>query len=162
MNQPLHAIEVQTLEGQSKTLEEYRGSVLLIVNTASKCGYTPQLDGLQKLYEKYQDRGLVVLGFPCNQFLKQEPGSESEIGAFCQKNYGVSFPMHSKIKVNGADRPPPLQEAQEGSARHLRDRDDQVELHQVPRRSGGQRGQALRDPHLPKDMAKDIEALLPA
>jgi len=91
----------KTLEGQDVSLADYRGQVLLIVNTASKCGFTPQYAGLETLYEKLHPKGLTVLGFPCNQFGQQEPGSESEIGAFCMKNYGVSFPMFAKVDVNG-------------------------------------------------------------
>ncbi|MGD0143279.1 MAG: glutathione peroxidase [Rhizomicrobium sp.] len=91
----------KTIDGKDVTLADYRGQVLLIVNTASKCGFTPQYAGLETLYEKLHGRGLTVLGFPCNQFGKQEPGSESEIGSFCVKNYGVSFPMFAKIDVNG-------------------------------------------------------------
>jgi glutathione peroxidase len=91
----------KTLDGQDVPLAEYRGQVLLIVNTASKCGFTPQYAGLETLYEKLHPKGLTILGFPCNQFGQQEPGSESEIGAFCTKNYGVSFPMFAKIDVNG-------------------------------------------------------------
>ena len=91
----------KTLEGQDVPLADYRGQVLLIVNTASKCGFTPQYAGLETLYEKLHPKGLTVLGFPCNQFGQQEPGSESEIGAFCMKNYGVSFPMFAKVDVNG-------------------------------------------------------------
>jgi glutathione peroxidase len=83
------------------SLGEFRGSVLLIVNTASKCGFTPQYAGLEKLFQTYKTRGFQVLGFPCNQFGAQEAGSEEKIGAFCQKNYGVSFPMFAKIEVNG-------------------------------------------------------------
>jgi len=85
----------------STSLGEFRGSVLLIVNTASKCGFTPQYAGLEKLFQTYKTRGFQVLGFPCNQFGAQEAGSEEKIGAFCQKNYGVSFPMFAKIEVNG-------------------------------------------------------------
>ncbi len=99
--------EAKALDGTPLKLSEYTGKVLLIVNTASKCGFTPQYAGLEQVYERFRDRGLVVLGFPCNQFGEQEPGSESEIGAFCQKNYGVSFPMFEKIDVNG-DRAHPL------------------------------------------------------
>jgi glutathione peroxidase len=91
----------KTLDDKDVPLGEYRGQVLLIVNTASKCGFTPQYAGLEKLYEKLHPKGLTVLGFPCNQFGQQEPGSESEIGAFCVKNYGVSFPMFAKVDVNG-------------------------------------------------------------
>ena len=93
--------EARSLAGKPVALRDYQGKVLLIVNTASKCGFTPQYEGLEALYEKYRDRGLVVLGFPCNQFGEQEPGSADEIGAFCQRNYGVSFPMFEKIDVNG-------------------------------------------------------------
>lgn len=97
-----HDFEARSLEGKPVALRDYQGKVMLIVNTASKCGFTPQYEGLEALYRKYHDRGLVVLGFPCNQFLTQEPGSAQEIGSFCQKNYGVSFPMFEKIEVNGA------------------------------------------------------------
>ena len=101
MPSSLHEIEVERLAGGTTKLGEYAGKVLLIVNTASQCGLTPHYAGLEKLYETYKDRGLVVLGFPCNQFGAQEPGSAEEIGAFCEKNYGVSFPMFAKIDVNG-------------------------------------------------------------
>jgi glutathione peroxidase len=90
-----------SLDGNPVALRDYTGKVLLIVNTASKCGFTPQYEGLEALYQQYRDRGLAVLGFPCNQFGAQEPGTADEIGSFCQKNYGVSFPMFEKIDVNG-------------------------------------------------------------
>jgi glutathione peroxidase len=95
-----------TLAGEQQALAEYKGKVVLVVNTASQCGFTPQYAGLEELYRDYADRGLVVLGFPCNQFGHQEPGGAEEIGAFCEKNYGVSFPMFDKIDVNGADAHP--------------------------------------------------------
>jgi glutathione peroxidase len=95
-----------TLEGREQELADYKGSVVLVVNTASQCGLTPQFAGLESLYEKYVDQGLVILGFPCNQFAGQEPGTADEIGAFCQRNYGVSFPMFDKIDVNGAGAHP--------------------------------------------------------
>ena len=98
--------EAETLDRTPKKLADFRGKVLLVVNTASQCGFTPQYAGLEKLYERYKDQGLVILGFPCNQFGAQEPGSAAEIGAFCQKNYGVSFPMFAKIEVNGASAHP--------------------------------------------------------
>ena len=94
------------LDGHEEKLADYRGQVLLIVNTASACGFTPQYAGLEALYEKLHSEGLAILGFPCNQFGAQEPGSEAEIGAFCQKNYGVTFPMFSKIEVNGSGAHP--------------------------------------------------------
>ncbi len=92
--------------GDEQPLDAYRGQVLLIVNTASKCGFTPQFEGLETLYKEYHDRGLTILGYPCNQFGKQDPGSNDEIQEFCQLNYGVSFPMFGKIEVNGADADP--------------------------------------------------------
>jgi glutathione peroxidase len=95
-----------TLAGQEQPLAAYAGKVVLVVNTASQCGFTPQLAGLQQLQETYADRGFTVLGFPCNQFGGQEPGSADEIGAFCQRNYGVEFPMFAKVDVNGADAHP--------------------------------------------------------
>src|SRR5579859_6111008 len=85
--------EAETLEGATKSLADYEGKVLLVVNTASQCGFTPQYAGLEKLYQTYKERGLMVLGFPCNQFGAQEPGGAAEISAFCEKNYGVCFPM---------------------------------------------------------------------
>jgi glutathione peroxidase len=98
------------LSGELQDLAQYEGKVVLIVNTASKCGFTYQYEGLEALYEQYKDQGLVVLGFPCNQFGEQEKGADGEIANFCQKNYGVSFPMFSKIDVNGDDTAPLYQE----------------------------------------------------
>jgi len=98
--------DAQTINGQRVKLGRYKGKVLLIVNTASQCGFTPQFDGLQALWQAYEDKGLVVLGFPSNEFGAQDPGSNDEIASFCQLNYGVSFPMMSKIEVNGAGAHP--------------------------------------------------------
>ena len=103
MSGEIYNIPVKTIDGMETTLEAYRGKVLLIVNVASKCGFTPQYKGLEAIYQKYKDQGLVVLGFPCNQFGGQEPGTEAEIQSFCSLNYGVSFPMFAKVDVNGAD-----------------------------------------------------------
>lgn len=97
---------VKTITGETTTLAGYKGRVLLIVNTASQCGLTPQYKGLQELYERYQEQGLVVLGFPCNQFAGQEPGSEEEIAQFCESNYGVTFPLFAKVDVNGPNTHP--------------------------------------------------------
>jgi len=102
----VYDFEAQTITGQSVKLSEHRGKVMLIVNTASKCGFTPQFEGLEKLWQAYKDRGLIVLGFPCNQFGGQDPGANSEIASFCQLNYGVSFPMMAKIDVNGPQAHP--------------------------------------------------------
>jgi glutathione peroxidase len=102
----IYQFTMKSLTGQDIPLSTYKGKVVLIVNTASKCGLTPQYKDIEALYEKYKDKGLVVLGFPANDFLRQEPGSDSEIGEFCQKNYGVSFPMFSKIEVTGSTKHP--------------------------------------------------------
>ena len=102
----IYSFSARTLGGEEVSLERYQGKVLLIVNTASECGFTPQYAGLQKVYDTYAARGLAVLGFPCNQFGKQEPGDAAQIGAFCEQNYGVTFPMFSKIDVNGANAHP--------------------------------------------------------
>ena len=105
----LHALTLTTLDGKPQPLAAYKGKVLLAVNVASACGYTPQYAGLQKLYEAYRDRGLVVLGFPCNQFGAQEPGSAAEIQSFCQKNFGVTFPLFEKLEVKGPGKAPVYQ-----------------------------------------------------
>jgi glutathione peroxidase len=97
----IYDFEVKTIDGQPRKLDAYRDRVLLIVNVASKCGYTPQYAGLEALYRKYKDKGFVVMGFPCNQFGQQEPGNEAEIKNFCTQNYGVTFPMFARIEVNG-------------------------------------------------------------
>jgi glutathione peroxidase len=106
MQADVWGFEAQTIGGQRVRLSRYQGKVLLIVNTASQCGFTPQFDGLQALWQAYQDQGLVVLGFPSNQFGAQDPGSDDQIESFCQLNYGVSFPMMAKIEVNGAGAHP--------------------------------------------------------
>lgn len=97
----LDGIEVRTIDGNAETLAKHAGKALLVVNVASKCGFTPQYAGLEALWRKYRDRGLVVLGFPCDQFGHQEPGSEEEIQAFCSRTYDVTFPMFAKVEVNG-------------------------------------------------------------
>ena len=102
----VYDFSAQGIDGKPVALADYRGKVLLIVNTASECGFTPQFAGLEKLWEEYASRGLAVLGFPCNQFGHQDPGSDGEIASFCATNYGVSFPMMSKIEVNGSGAHP--------------------------------------------------------
>ena len=99
----IYQFDAELLDGKNKAFADYQGKVLLIVNTARKCGFTPQFAGLEKLYDKYKDQGFEVLGFPCNQFGGQDPGSSEEIGAFCQKNYGVNFPMFAKVDVKGPE-----------------------------------------------------------
>jgi glutathione peroxidase len=152
--------EATTLDGKPARLSDYKGKVLLVVNTASKCGFTPQFEGLEQLYKRFSERGLAVLGFPCNQFGEQEPGTAVEIGAFCQKNYGVTFPMFEKIDVNG-DTAHPLYRWLKHSApgvlgserikwnftKFLIDRDGQVKARYAPLTK-------------PEQLAQDIEALL--
>jgi glutathione peroxidase len=156
----VYEYEATTLDGEPARLSHYKGKVLLVVNTASKCGFTPQFEGLEQLYKRFKDRGLAVLGFPCNQFGEQEPGSASEIGAFCQKNYGVTFPMFEKIDVNG-DAAHPLYRWLKHSApgvlgserikwnftKFLIDRNGQVKARYAPLTK-------------PEQLAQDVEALL--
>ncbi|MGE8541736.1 glutathione peroxidase [Acinetobacter sp. ANC 3813] len=99
----IYQFEAELLDGKNKSFADYEGKVLLVVNTASKCGFTPQFAGLEKIYQQYKDQGFLVLGFPCNQFGGQDPGSNDQIGAFCQKNYGVDFPMFAKVDVKGPE-----------------------------------------------------------
>jgi glutathione peroxidase len=102
----VYDFQAQTIDGRTVALSDYRGKVVLIVNTASKCGFTPQFEGLEKLWQSHGPKGLVIVGFPCNQFGHQDPGADSEIASFCQMNYGVSFQMMAKIDVNGPEAHP--------------------------------------------------------
>jgi len=102
----LYTFSMKTIDGETKSLEEYKGKVMMIVNVASKCGYTPQYEGLEKIFQKYRDRGFMILGFPANDFLRQEPGTDEEIKSFCSLTYGVTFDMFSKIIVDGKDQDP--------------------------------------------------------
>jgi glutathione peroxidase len=106
MTRSIHQFTVRTIDGKDRSLGEYRGKVLLVVNTASKCGFTPQYEGLEALYEKYRERGFEVLAFPANNFMSQEPGSDDEIARFCDLNYKTTFPLFSKISVKGTDIAP--------------------------------------------------------
>ncbi|HRK39389.1 MAG TPA: glutathione peroxidase [Burkholderiaceae bacterium] len=102
----LQDISLQTIDGQTQTVADYQGKTLLVVNVASKCGFTPQYKGLEELHQRYKDKGLVVMGFPCDQFGNQEPGDEAEIQQFCSLTYDVTFPMFAKVNVNGSDAHP--------------------------------------------------------
>lgn len=106
MEDNIYIFNAKTLQGKEVSMKDFEGKTVLVVNTASKCGLTPQYEGLEELYKKYKDDGLVILGFPCNQFGKQEPGDEKSISEGCLLNYGVSFPMFSKVEVNGAGAHP--------------------------------------------------------
>ena len=159
-NYELSNFSAERLTGGEELLTRYAGKVLLIVNTASQCGFTPQFAGLEALYTRYKNRGFEVLGFPCNQFGAQEPGSADEIGSFCQKNYGVTFPMYDRIDVNGDDAHPLFQHLKKeargllGSegikwnfTKFLVDRDGSVVRRFAPAAT-------------PESLAVDIEALL--
>ena len=113
----IYDFEVKTISGETVSMKMFKNKVLLIVNVASKCGFTSQYEGLENLYEKYKDKGLIILGFPCNQFMHQEPLNEDDIKSFCSINYGVTFPLFAKIDVNGENAHPLyqfLKEAQKG------------------------------------------------
>ena len=102
----VYEFSATTIDGKPRSLADYRGKVLLVVNTASKCGFTPQYKGLEAIYRQFKDRGFAVLGFPCNQFGEQEPGEDASIAEFCERNFGVSFPLFAKVDVNGDDAHP--------------------------------------------------------
>jgi len=106
MNNQFYQFSAKSLQGHDISMNAYKGKTILVVNTASKCGLTPQFEGLEKLYQEYKEKGLVILGFPCNQFANQEPGDEKSISDVCMINYGVSFPMFAKIDVNGENAHP--------------------------------------------------------
>lgn len=106
MRSSFYDFSATSIDGHSQSFAGYAGKVVLVVNTASACGFTPQFEGLQQLYERYADQGLVIVGFPCNQFGQQDKGSNTEIAGFCQRNYGVAFPMMAKVDVNGAQAHP--------------------------------------------------------
>ena len=140
----IYAFDATSIAGAPAHFASQRGKVLLIVNTASKCGFTPQFAGLEALWQAYRDQGLVVIGFPSNQFGAQDPGANDEIASFCEMNYGVTFPMMSKVDVNGVCGGAALAVADGAGARHPRHALDQVELHQVPGRQGRPGDQAVR------------------
>lgn len=156
----LYDIDAKTIDGATRSLRDYAGRTLLIVNVASRCGFTPQYAGLESLYRKFADRDFLVLGFPCNQFGAQEPGSDSEVAAFCSATYGVSFPMFAKIEVNGPNAHPLYRLLKHDApgilgseaikwnfTKFLVDRDGKVMKRYAPNEA-------------PQDIEKDIEALL--
>ena len=158
---PAWDFSATTIDGMEQQLADYRGKVALVVNTASQCGFTPQYGPLQDLYDTYADRGFVVLGFPCDQFGGQEPGAEDEIATFCESQFGVQFPMFSKVKVNGSDAHPLFQWLKSekkgvlGGAIKWNFTKFLVDTEgTVVKRYGSTTS--------PEDIAKDIEALLPA
>ena len=160
----LYDFSAKTLAGKPLSLDAYKGKLALVVNTASKCGLTPQYAGLEDLNKKYAGKGLAVLGFPCNQFGAQEPGTAEEIGAFCQKNYGVSFPMFEKINVNGAGAHPLYQWLKSAAAEADQPgkKAEDIEWN-FAKFLVGRDGKVIRRYSAktkPEDIAQDIEAVL--
>lgn len=155
----LYDIAVKTITGEKTTLAKYKGHALIIVNTASECGLTPQYKGLQDLYERYQEAGLVVLGFPCNQFGGQEPGSEEQIAAFCDRNYGVTFPMFAKIDVNGPDTHP-LYQLLKAHAPETENQDIEWNFAKFLIDKNGQVVKRIGASVQPQELTTDIEAIL--
>ena len=158
----VYDFEAQRIDGSPLSLGDYRGKVLLIVNTASQCGFTPQFAGLEALHEKYADKGLAVLGFPSNQFGGQDPGSNEEIGAFCVKNYGVSFPMMARVQVNGNDAAPLYQWLTKEKPGLLGSTAIKWNFTKFLVDRGGHVLKRYASLIKPLDMAKDIEAALAA
>ncbi len=161
MSADIYQIEVRTITGETHPLENYRGKVLLIVNTASNCGFTPQYKGLQSLYERYQDRGLVILGFPCNQFGDQEPGGDEEIANFCSLNHGVSFPLHSKIDVNGPNAHPLFSHLKSAAPGLLGTKTIKWNFTKFLVNTSGETIQRYGPKETPSSLSKEIESLLP-
>ena len=156
----LHDFSATTLDGKQRNLSEYKGKLALLVNTASACGLTPQYAGLEDLHRKYAAKGLAVLGFPCNQFGAQEPGSAVEIGAFCQKNYGVSFQMFDKIEVNGAKAHPLYQWLKKEAAGSTAAVDIEWNFAKFLVSADGHVIRRYKATTKPEGIAADIEALL--
>lgn len=160
MDSTVYDFSCQTPAGKQQSLEDYRGKVLLVVNTASKCGFTPQFAGLEKLYEQFRDRGFAILGFPCNQFGKQDPGSNDEIMEFCQLNYGVSFPMFGKIDVNGGNADPLFKHLKKAAPGALGSQGIKWNFTKFLIDSEGNVAKRYAPTTKPEDIASDIEPLL--
>ena len=160
MEQTLYDFEALDIAGKPVPLAQFKGRPLLIVNTASACGFTPQFAGLEELHKAYADQGLVVLGFPCNQFGRQDPGSNDEIGAFCQKNYGVSFQMMEKIDVNGGAAHPLYQWLTREAPGFLGSKAIKWNFTKFLVGKDGQVRKRYAPTDTPKSLAKDVEAAL--
>jgi glutathione peroxidase len=160
MSAPIYELSAERLEGGVQSLGDYAGKVLLIVNTASNCGFTPQYKGLEDLYMRYRQRGFEVLGFPCNQFGAQEPGEADEIASFCQKNYGVAFPMFAKIEVNGAHAHPLYQYLKKAAPGLLGSEGIKWNFTKFLVNRQGEVIERYASATAPESIAKDIEALL--
>jgi glutathione peroxidase len=158
----IYDFEAQQINGQDIALSQFKGKVMLIVNTASKCGFTPQFGGLEELHKTYTDRGLVVLGFPCNQFGSQDPGADGEIAEFCQVNYGVSFPMMGKIDVNGPAAHPLYKWLSSEAPGLLGSKSIKWNFTKFLVGKDGQVIRRYAPTDKPADLAKDVEAALAA
>lgn len=159
-NYGLSEFSAESLGGGTQSLTDYAGKVLLIVNTASNCGFTPQYTGLEALYQRFKDQGLVILGFPCNQFGAQEPGSDPEIASFCQKNYGVSFPLFAKIEVNGDNTHPLFQHLKKSAPGVLGSESIKWNFTKFLVSRDGVLIKRYASTTTPESMARDIEELL--
>ncbi len=160
MSSTIYDFSAETIKHQQVSLSDYKGKVVLIVNTASKCGFTPQYEGLEKVFAKYKDQGLVILGFPCNQFGSQEPGSEDDIAQFCQINYGVSFPMFAKIDVNGGNAHPLYKYLKDSLPGFLGTKNIKWNFTKFLIDKEGKPVKRYGSNEKPEDIAKDIEKLL--
>ena len=162
MSPALYDFSATAIDGQTVPLNRFRGQVLLIVNTASACGFTPQFAGLEKLHATYAGQGLVVLGFPCNQFGGQDPGDNADIAGFCQRNYGVTFPMMGKIEVNGADAHPLYRWLTAEAPGLLGSKAIKWNFTKFPVGRDGQVIRRYAPQDAPEKLARDIEAALAA
>ena len=160
MNDGIYSFKTRTLSGGELDFSQFKGKVLLIVNTASRCGFTPQYQGLEKLYRDYREKGLMVVGFPCNQFGGQEPGDAGEISAFCQQNYGASFPISEKVEVNGPGAHPVFAYLKESLPGVLGTRAIKWNFTKFLINREGKPIRRYGPPTKPTQIAADIEALL--
>jgi glutathione peroxidase len=156
----VYDFKARGLNGSDIDLKQYQGKVLLIVNTASECGFTPQYKGLEAVYQQFRDKGVEVLGFPCNQFGKQEPGNAAEIGAFCEKNYGVTFPLFDKVEVNGDNAHPLFNHLKEEAPGLMGSKAIKWNFTKFLVKKDGTVYKRYAPQTEPKDLLKDIEGLL--
>ena len=160
MSNALFDIPVTTIKGEQKTLADFGGKAVLVVNTASKCGFTPQYKGLENVWQQYKDKGLVVLGFPCNQFGQQEPADEGAISEFCELNFGVSFPLFKKVDVNGSDAHPLFVNLKKRAPGLLGSQGIKWNFTQFLLSADGQVIKRFAPTTKPEDLTAEIEALL--
>jgi len=158
----VHDFEAKTIDGGTRALADYRGKALLVVNVASKCGFTPQYTGLEALYRRYAGRGFAVLGFPCDQFGHQEPGDEAEIANFCRTSYDVTFPMFAKIEVNGPDAHPLFQHLKQAAPGVLGTEGIKWNFTKFLVAPDGRVVKRYAPNDKPESLAQDVEAVLPS